>query len=255
MRIFIVLLWVSVSSIAFAKQTAPFQFPQDTFSFSNNLYFDYRPDESGHIIAHRRNPADIPDYCRHCFVLVRSVLQFYRFAKFAPNLPRISQEAYRQRILEVAKYPPWSAGPAQKIEFPGYPDLYTFSVDQTLLLQKNLGIWWPSYWRLGNWRIVFPAPRSGQEHFANWLRQRLDAGQIEAVYITRFKPINHCLIAYRYTAEADGDLIFFVYDVNQPGKLVHLRYRAADQSFYFDPTWYYVGGLVSAMKLYVSPIM
>jgi hypothetical protein len=46
-----------------------------------------------------------------------------------------------------------------------------------------------------------------------------------------------------------------VYDANQRDKLVHLRYQASDESFQFDKTWYYPGGLVTAMKLYVSPIM
>jgi hypothetical protein len=36
---------------------------------------------------------------------------------------------------------------------------------------------------------------------------------------------------------------------------VHLRYQVSIRSFYFDPSWYYDGGLVSAMKLYVSPLM
>jgi hypothetical protein len=253
-RILIVFLWVGVLSSSFAKENQ-FRFPEDTFSFSNNLYFDYQPDQSGHIIIRRRNPGNNPDYSRHCFVLVRSVLQFRRFTEFDPKLPKLSEEAYRQRVLQLIKYPPWSAGPAKKIVFPGYPNLYRFSAEHELMLQKNLGLWWPGYWRVGNWRIVFPAPRTGQEQFAEWLRQRLDQGQAEAIYITRFRPINHCLVAYRYTAEKSGDLRFFVYDVNQPGKVVHLKYRMANRSFYFDPTWYYVGGLVSAMKLYVSPLM
>jgi hypothetical protein len=66
---------------------------------------------------------------------------------------------------------------------------------------------------------------------------------------------NHCLVVYSYTIEPNGDLIFAVYDANQRDKLVHLRYQALDESFQFDKTWYYPGGLVTAMKLYVSPIM
>ena len=34
------------------------------------------------------------------------------------------------------------------------------------------------------------------------------AGRIRAVYITRFKPINHCLVVYHFTPEANGDLVF-----------------------------------------------
>jgi len=89
---------------------------------------------------------------------------------------------------------------------------------------------------------------------AHWLRNKLDHDRIQTVYITRFKPINHCLVVYHYTSGQTGDTVFDVYDVNQPGKLVHLTYRSSDRSFYFDKTWYYGGGLVSVLPLYVSPL-
>jgi hypothetical protein len=86
------------------------------------------------------------------------------------------------------------------------------------------------------------------------LRGKLDQGGIQTVYITRFKPINHCLVVYHYTSGRNGDTVFDVYDANQPGKLVQLTYRASDRSFYYDKTWYYRGGLVSVLSLYVSPL-
>jgi hypothetical protein len=102
--------------------------------------------------------------------------------------------------------------------------------------------------------MIFPAPRAGQQRMANWLRSESDDGRIRAVYITHFKPINHCLVVYGCTPEANGDLVFDVYDVNQPEKLVHLTYRASDRSFYLDKTWYYRLGLVTVLRLYVSPL-
>ena len=89
---------------------------------------------------------------------------------------------------------------------------------------------------------------------AKWLQAELDRERIRTVYITRFKPINHCLVVYHYTSGQNGDLVFDVYDANQPGKLVHLTYRASDRSFYFDKTWYFRDGLVSVLRLYVSPL-
>jgi hypothetical protein len=132
--------------------------------------------------------------------------------------------------------------------------LHSFSLGQTLAVQHNLGLWWPSYWRIGNWRMVLPVPRSGQERMANWLRTGLDRDQLRTVYITRFRPINHCLVVYHYAPGQDGDVVFDVYDANQPDKLVHLTYRASERSFDFDKTWYYRGGLVSVLRLYVSPL-
>ena len=253
MRSTLFLLWANFSLATLGNAT-PFHFPQDTFSFSNQLYFDYQTTQKGNVQAHRRADGKTPDYSRHCFVLVRSLLQFRRFAEFRPELPKLTEDQYRGRVRELVRFPPWSSGPANKIQFPGYSDLYSFSAAHSLMLQKALGVWWPSYWRVGNWRIVFPVPRSSQERLAHWLQNRLDAGNIEAIYITRMKPINHCLVAYKYAKQPNGDLLLFVCDVNQPAKEVHLRYQAANRSFYYDRTPYYPGGLVSVMRLYASPL-
>ena len=250
-RLIVLACALNVCSAAAWSRT--FDFQKDTFAFENQTYFDYKP-VSETVIEISRRHGRVPDFSRHCFQMVRAVLQFYRFAEFRPDLPKPSESEYREIVRTISRIPAWSSGPREKIVVPGYSDLHSFSLGEKLLIQKNLGLWWPSYCRIGNWRIVFPVPRSGQERLAATLRKELDQGQIDAVYITRMKPINHCLIVYHYTAEADGDIVFDVYDVNQPGKLVHLTYRASDRSFYFDKTWYYPGGLVSALSLFVCPL-
>ena len=231
----------------------PFQFPADTFSFSNELYFEYQVRPGNKLIIQRRTDGHGSDaYSRHCFVLVRSILQFHKFAEFRPDLPQLSDEEYARRIRRLSRIPAWSSGPKRKILFPGYPNLYNFSTAHPLVLQENLGLWWPTYLRLGNWRIVLPVPRSGQRRLAQSLKGSVDRGMVQAVFITRFRPINHCLVVYRYRAETTGDLVFLACDVNQPGRLVHLRYQPSDESFYFDRTWYYPGGRVNVLPLYVS---
>ena len=242
--------------LAVSAESRPFNFPADTFAFSNYTYFDYRTTPQGELEVRLRPRDKMPEYSRHCFQMVRAVLEFYQFAEFRPDLSKVSEAEYRDIIRKLSRIPPWSSGPGKKIEIPGYPDLHTFSSDKRLALQDNIGQWWPPYLRVGNWRTVFPTLRSNQKNLADWLSRELDAGRIRPVFITRgFRVLNHCLVAYSYTAEPNGDLIFAVYDANQRDKLVHLRYRASDQSFQFDKTWYYPGGLVTAMKLYVSPIM
>jgi hypothetical protein len=230
-----------------------FDLQTDTFGFENQTYFDYHPLANNRTQISRRHGRP-PDFSRHCFQMCRAVLQFFYFAEFRPDLPKVSESEYQQIVRRVSRIPAWSRGPKSKLVVPGYKDLHSFSLGQTLAVQKNLGLWWPAYWRVGNWRIVLPVPRSGQERMAKHLRTELDDNRIRTVYITRFKPINHCLVVYHYAAQQNGDLIFDVYDANQPGKLVHLTYRAADRSFYFDKTWYYGGGLVSVLPLYVSPL-
>jgi hypothetical protein len=237
-------------------ESRSFRFPSDTFAFSNYTYFDYRTTPQGGLEINRRPKDKIPEYSRHCFTMVRAVLEFYQFAEFRPDLPKVSDAEYRDIIRKLSRIPPWSSGPTKKIQIPGYADLHTFSFDYRVPIQNNIGQWWPPYLRIGNWRTVFPALRANQKDLANWLRRELDGGRIRPVFITRgFRTLNHCLVAYSYTAEPNGDLIFAVYDANQRDKLVHLRYRALDESFRFDKTWYYPGGLVNAMKLYVSPVM
>ena len=231
--------------------TKVFDLETDTFHFSNQTYFDYKVASNQEIEIARRK-GKVPDYSRHCFQLCRTVLQFDKFAEFRPDLPQVSEIEYQELIRRISRIPAWSKGPRRKIIIPGYPNLDSFSFAQAFTLQKNLGLWWPSYWRFGNWRIVFPVPRSGQMRMAQWLRNELDHGHIRAVYITRLRPINHCLVVYRCHPQANGDLVFFVYDANQAKKIVHLTYRAADRSFYYDRTWYYRGGLVSVLSLYVS---
>jgi hypothetical protein len=247
-------LFVLVCALAVWTATAEsktFDFQRDTFGFANQTYFDYKPltDTQTQIIRRRGR---VPDFSRHCFQLCRAVLQFFKFAEFRPDLPKVSESEYQEIVRRVSRIPAWSSGPRSKVVVPGYQDLHNFSLGETLTVQKNLGLWWPSYWRIGNWRIVNPVPRSGQEQMAKWLRTALDAQQIRDVYITRFKPINHCLVVYHYDSRPNGDLVFDVYDANQPGKLVHLSYHASDRSFYYDKTWYYRGGLVSVLPLYVS---
>jgi hypothetical protein len=241
--------------VASKAESRTFNPKTDVFSFSNELYFDYKPTQAGDVQFSHRARGETPDYSRHCFILARSVLQYYKFADFRPDLAKVSDADYFKIVKKLSRIPAWSSGNAKKIEVPGYANLYDFSAAHTLLMQKELGIWWASFWRLGNWRIVYPVPRSGQKKLSEWLKSELDASRIHAIYITRFKPMNHCVVAYRYAGQPNGDLIFSVYDPNQPGKIVHLTYQASSRSFFFDKTWYYKGGLVTALKLYVSPIM
>jgi hypothetical protein len=248
-RLFVLACALAVWTATAESRT--FDFQRDTFGFANQTYFDYKPltDTQTQIIRRRGR---VPDFSRHCFQMCRAVLQFFKFAEFRPDLPKVSDSEYQEIVRRVSRIPAWSSGPRSKVIVPGYRDLHSFSLGETLTVQKNLGLWWPSYWRIGNWRIVNPVPRSGQEQMAKCLRTALDAQEIRDVYITRFKPINHCLVVYHYDPRPNGDLVFDVYDANQPGKLVHLTYHASDRSFYYDKTWYYRGGLVSVLPLYVS---
>ena len=200
-------LFLFVCAIAVSSPTAwckAFNFRTDTFAFANQTYFDYKPLSDLEIKISRRK-GYLPDYSRHCFQLVRAVVQFHQFAEFRPELPKVSESDYRKVVRRVCKIPVWSSGPKEKVVVPGYKDLRSFSLGQTFkTLQKNIPVFGGHLiGELGNWRIKFFPPRvrgQGQEHMANWLRSEMDAGRVRAVYITRFKPINHCLVVYHFTA-------------------------------------------------------
>ncbi len=71
-----------------------------------------------------------PDlYANWCFVMVRAVIQFHRFARFDPSAPRLSPDEYVERVRRVHARAPWRPPlpPDDRIVIPGYASLYDFS--------------------------------------------------------------------------------------------------------------------------------
>lgn len=96
MRKFFLVVW-ALSLVAAVAKAKRFEFPADTFSFSNALYFDYRVTPSGGLTIERRATGKVPDYSRHCFVLVRAILQFHK--KRFSFLVMLTYTAFRLSIL------------------------------------------------------------------------------------------------------------------------------------------------------------
>ncbi len=229
----------------------PFDLRRDTFAFSNDTAWQYGVDEQGELHLSRR---EIPAAFSHrCFVLARAVLQFRQFARFEPKQARLSRDEYRRRIKQLCRIPVWSGGPREKIVFPGYANLHDFSRAYEGLLKEHLGNWWPTYWRVGNWRMAMGHPRIGQAAGARWLAESLERGQARAVYLARFPKMNHVVVPYAVRREAEGNISFLVYDPNYPSQPSWLFYRASTRSFEFEPRWYFPGGQVNMMRIYLSP--
>ena len=74
-------------------------------------------------------------------------------------------------IKKLCRIPVWSSGPREKIVIPGFADLHSFSVAYEGLLKENLGNWFPSYLRIGNWRMTMGHLRAGQAAADRWLEQ------------------------------------------------------------------------------------
>ena len=120
----ILALW---STTAWSRK---FDFHDDTFGFANQTYYDYKQLSDTQIQISRRH-GRVPDFSRHCFHLCRAVLQFFQFAEFRPDLPKVSSSDYALIVRKVSAIPAWSSGPKAKIVVPGYKDLHDFSLGQT----------------------------------------------------------------------------------------------------------------------------
>ena len=166
---------LALATIAGARE---FQFGRDTFAFSNDTVMRYGVDEEGRLhISRRDKPVE---YGHRCFVLARAVMQFHQFARFEPRQPKLTREEYRRRIQQLCRIPVWSRGPRAPIVFPGFPDLRSFSIAYEGLLKETLGNWWPSYLRVGNWRMAMGHPRVGQAAAGRWLTQSMAEGKLRA---------------------------------------------------------------------------
>ena len=249
--------WLSKLILLFAllghaHAASKFNWKVETFSFSNDTVFSYGVDEAGHLTMHRKEKA--PEFSHRCFVLCRAVLQFHKFARFDPRQPRVAEKEYASLIRQVSRRPVWLPESAHSIVIPGYANLHDFSRGREHLLKENLGNWFPTYLRVGNWRMVGPFPRSGQALAVRQLVRGIERGHLPAVYITRFPKMNHCLVLFAFHRQANGDLRFDAYDPNYPNQIGALDYRTAEKSFSVPPRWFWTGGRVNLMRVYISPL-
>ena len=209
-------------------------------------------DEAGHLhISQRDQPVQ---YGHRCFVLTRAVLQFHQFARFEPRQPKLSREEYHRRIKQLCRFPVWSRGPREKIIFPGFADLHAFSIAYEGLLKEDLGNWLPCYLRVGNWRMAMGHLRAGQSAAARWLVDSMSEKKLRALYLARFPSMNHVVVVYALHPLPGGDVRFDVYDPNYPDEPSHLTYRRDQRSFDFDRRWYFPGGRVNVMRVFISPL-
>ena len=232
-----------------------FDWRADTISFSNDTVFAYGVDEAGHLSVHRREtPAR---FAHRCFVLVRAVLQFHKFARFAPEAPRLSEADYRDLIRRVCRIPVWTADreAGDRIVIPGYRNMNEFSRAHEHAMKETIGNWFPTYLRVGNWRMVGPFPRFGQANAYAQIVRGLDRGKLQAVYLTRFPKMNHCVILFDYhRLDGGARTRFDAYDPNYPNTLSWVDYNAKQQGFDFERRWFWPGGRVNLMRVYISTI-
>ncbi len=247
---FRMLILFALATVLHAREFDP---RRDGMAFANETVFGYGVDEAGRL--HMDGKADAPEFSRRCFPVVRAVMQFWKFARFEPAAPRISADEYRKRVRRLFRIHAWlGARPRNlRIAFPGYASLWEFSRGQQRLVQEEIGAWWPTYLRFGNWRMPCPTVRLFQGVTARSVASAIAADGPQALYLAKFPSINHAVIAYASERLPGGAIRFRVYDPNYTGATARLDYNPARNLFDFERRFYWPGGEVRAMRIYISP--
>ncbi|MGH7277852.1 MAG: hypothetical protein ACREJG_04115 [Candidatus Rokuibacteriota bacterium] len=223
--------------------TPGFAFVTDTFAFVNQI--------------RARHPDDDDLYANYCFVMARGLRQFFRFARFAPEAPRLDHDAYVERVRRITERAPWEAPLAAgaRIVIPGYANLREFSRGEERAVKAGLG---PRFWTLvhwTNWRVTMPVTGTHQAGVAREIVEDLGAGRLVQLLVTNWpRPeLNHTVVAYAYAATANG-LAFTVWDPNDaggPGTIVFERDR---RRFLARPLHDVGEGPIRVFRMYVSSL-
>jgi len=258
MKIGFTIIGALLACVASAGANTPsFRFDRDTFAFANMTVFEY---ENG--IAHLRRGAEAKQrrYTRRCFVLSRTAIQFHKFARFDPHAPRLDDRALAQRIRMVTRHPVWREPlpENERVVFPGYASLREMSKAHGLLFQETVGHGWPTYWRPGNYRMIFVQSRGYQEKTHANLEVALARGELFAAYLTTLPQrlsINHAVLVFaKEKSDSPSRDNYLVYDSNHPEKPRHLWWSERDRAFGFEKDWDFVGGYARAYQIYGKPL-
>ena len=226
---------------------------RDAFAFANETVLDYGVDEGGRLrIGLKEEPAR---FAHRCLCMVRAAMQFWKFARFDPAAPRLSSAEYRTRLKHLFRIPAWLNARAapKRIVFPGYADLWSFSKAQRFVIQEEIGAWFPTYIRPGNWWMPCPLNRWLQGTTARSLNRSVPH-EPQALFLCKFPSMNHAVLVYRAERLPNGNTRYAVYDPNYPGESARLDYVAGKKLFEFEPRFYWPGGNVRAFRMYISPI-
>jgi hypothetical protein len=228
-----------------------FDFERDTFAFANELVCEYEFDSAGgspQMVAKQPRP----DFALRCFALARATRQFLYHAEFEPGRAPLEESDYRQRIRAVfSRNPRVASRPGQRVGFPGYEGLRSFSRAWETLLKAECGGAWRSYVLRSHWRMVLPITRRHQERTHARLRARLEQGVPPLVHLVRFPQltINHGMALFDFSA-APGETRFLAYDPNTPGRPARLTFQHDSRTFSLPPTRYWPGGDLNVIEIY-----
>lgn len=261
-RLVLILISVTLSfagGTVLAGPASDFRFKQDTLGFANSTVFSYA---QGKIVS-SRNPATkekTQRYTRRCFVMSRTVEQFYKFARFNPHAAPLNDDELARRVRIVTHHEPWlePMSADQRIVFPGYHNLRELSEARTNVLQRTIGLGWPTYARVGNFRMVFQLDHGYQEMTHQAVERAMARKDFFVAFLSDFPTlhINHSVLIYAHKSKRarDGTDRYLVYDPNHPDGPRELKWLPANRAFDFQKDEEFVGGFTRVFQVYGKPL-
>ncbi len=224
---------------------ATFVLERDAFAFPN--------------LVRAESPDRPVGFANYCIVMVRGASQFFRFARFDPDGPRLADAEYTRLTAEVMRVPAWHAPwpPERRIVIPGYPGLHALSRARESAVKAafDSNVLSMMHWR--TWRVALPLSAGHQARLAGELTVELGAARPAPVMLSSFPVedyLNHAVLVYDYRPSAEG-VEFLAYDPNDPVNPLGLHFDPASRGFWVEPLPYSPPGRVRAFRIYASPFL
>jgi hypothetical protein len=231
----ICILCLSLIAATAGRAAADFRFDRDTLAFTNSTVFEYH---EGRVSSHKSKAGTekAKAYTRRCFVMSRTVLQFYKFARFDPQGRSLDNKELAARVRMVIHRRPWHPALPEKerVVFP-YANLRELSKARAPVLQENIGLGWPTYWRLGNFRMFF---RRDDDKYQVRTHANLNAALDRGDFFVA--PV----------ASKSGIEYYLAYDPNHADRPRELKWSPKMGLFNYEKDEEFVGGFTRVYQIY-----
>src|SRR5438045_6288147 len=132
--------------------------------------------------------------------MCRTTMQFHKFARFDPDSPPLDDSALAARIRNVTRRAAWEKPlpTNQRVVFPGYPNLRAMSNARREVVRANISLGWPTYFRIGNFRMLIKHDSSYQKETHANLNPTLERCELFTGFLTIYPrlSINHVVLIY-----------------------------------------------------------